>query len=51
MSFYRSIVIGNLLANWRAKYGIPNLVEMIIPELSNLANTPTVGCVALNPTF
>lgn len=43
-----SVVTGDVLASWRAKYTIPSSVVMIIPEPYDRADTPPEGCVALN---
>lgn len=50
-SSYRSIGTSDMLAGWRAKYGIPSLVELVVHEPSDCTNAPPVGCVALNSTI
>lgn len=47
-SSYKSVVTSDSLASWRSKYGIPSSVIMKIPKLSDRANAPLEGCVALN---
>lgn len=37
-----------MLASWRAKYGIPNLIELVVPVPFDRADALPVGCVALN---
>lgn len=41
-------MIDNMLASWRAKYGIPNLIELVVHEPSNRVDALLVECVALN---
>lgn len=41
----------DMLASSRAKYDIPSSVIMIIPELSDQADSFPVGYVALNSTI
>lgn len=40
--------MGDILANWRAKYSILSTIEMIIPEPSDRADALAMDCVALN---
>lgn len=50
-SYNRSVVTRDMLASWQAKYAIPSLVIMIIPEPSNHAGVPLVEFVVLNSTI
>lgn len=47
-SSHRSVVTGNMLATWRAKYAIPSSIIMIIPGLSDRPDVRCMGCFALN---
>lgn len=48
MSSYKSVVTGDLLVSWRAKYDISSSVIMIIPNPSDHADPFPMGCVVLN---
>lgn len=46
--FIQSIVTSDMLVGWRSKYGIPSLVELVVPEPSDRVDVPPIKCVALN---
>lgn len=47
-SFYRLMVMGDMLMSWPAKYAIPSFVIIIIPEHYDGADALLVGWVTLN---